>query len=408
MTAHRAIIEAGPGRVRRLCCGAGRPASPDPDLAAVALDAADDQVALVDERPVAVATLWHTMLTRLTCDPGRGAVVVHPSWWAPSRVAQLTSGLTAGIATAAHTARPRSRLLAGSASPSGALVVVEIAPDLVAVTATTMAAEPRRGDPRCVAAAVVRRVVDLAAAGATVLIDAPSTVAGAADLAAVTAARIRDAGFAVEVIDDARLAECAAAATARDTAAVPCSAPARAGPAARPRLLAGAAAVGVVLALAASGMWHGDEPDRGEPPPAAFLVEGRIALQVPADWPVQRISSGPGSARVQVTSPSDPQVALHVTQAPAVAADLGAVADALRRAIDAEPAGVFVDFNPAGVSAGRPAVTYREVRVGHHTRWTVLVDGAVRIGIGCQSRPDGADAVRPVCERAVRSVHTLG
>ena len=50
--------------------------------------------------------------------------------------------------------------------------------------------------------------------------------------------------------------------------------------------------------------------------PTTFLVEGRVALTVPANWPTQRVVAGPGSARVQVTSPSDPEVALHVTQSP--------------------------------------------------------------------------------------------
>jgi type VII secretion-associated protein (TIGR03931 family) len=40
-------------------------------------------------------------------------------------------------------------------------------------------------------------------------------------------------------------------------------------------------------------------------------------------------------------------------------------------------------------------------------RWTVVVDGPVRISIGCQSRPGGEDKVRDVCEQAVRSAHTI-
>ena len=79
----------------------------------------------------------------------------------------------------------------------------------------------------------------------------------------------------------------------------------------------------------------------------------------------------------------------------------------MKHAIDAEPAGVFVDFNPAGLSAGRPAVTYREVRASHDIRWTVLVDKAVRISIGCQSRHGHDDVVQQVCEQAVRSARAL-
>ena len=87
---------------------------------------------------------------------------------------------------------------------------------------------------------------------------------------------------------------------------------------------------------------------------------------------------------------------------------LAGAADRLRHAIDTEPSGVFVDFNPAGVSAGRPAVTYREIRATHDVRWTVLLDGAVRISVGCQSRPNAQDAVREACEQAVRSAHAIG
>jgi type VII secretion-associated protein (TIGR03931 family) len=142
--------------------------------------------------------------------------------------------------------------------------------------------------------------------------------------------------------------------------------------------------------------------------PTTFLVEGRVALTVPANWPAQRVVGGTGSARVQATSPSDPEVALHVTQSPAAGETLSAAAERVKRAIDAEPAGVFVDFDAAGSTAGRPAVTYREIRAHHHVRWTVFVDGPVRISIGCQSRPAGEDAVRDACEQAVRSARAVG
>ena len=133
-----------------------------------------------------------------------------------------------------------------------------------------------------------------------------------------------------------------------------------------------------------------------------------MALTVPANWPAQRVVTGPGSARVQVTSPSDPEVALHVTQSWVAGETLSGTAERLKRAIDAEPAGVFVDFNPSGISDGRPAVTYREVRAGHQVRWTVWLDGPVRISVGCQSRPEDDNAVRGACEQAVRTAHAVG
>ncbi|WP_082279850.1 type VII secretion-associated protein [Mycobacterium colombiense] len=144
-----------------------------------------------------------------------------------------------------------------------------------------------------------------------------------------------------------------------------------------------------------------------ETAPTTFLVEGRAALSVPATWSSQRVVGGPGSARVQVTSPTDPDLALHITQSPVVGETLSGTAERLKRAIDAEAPGVFVDFDPSGTSAGRPAVTYREVRPGHHVSWTVLLDGPVRISIGCQSRAGDEGAIRDACEQAVRSARAI-
>ena len=141
--------------------------------------------------------------------------------------------------------------------------------------------------------------------------------------------------------------------------------------------------------------------------PTTYVVEGHVALKVPAQWPMRRVVTGPGSARLQVTSPSDPEVALHVTQSRVALPSLDATAEFLKSAIDAEPAGVFVDFNPTGHSADRPAVTYREIRSGHDIRWTVWVDKAVRISIGCQSRQGHDEAVDQECEVAVRSARAL-
>lgn len=63
MSPHRAVIEAGPGAIRRLCCGADVVA--DTAVSAAALAAIDDQVALLDERPVAVDSLWFDALRSL-------------------------------------------------------------------------------------------------------------------------------------------------------------------------------------------------------------------------------------------------------------------------------------------------------------------------------------------------------
>jgi type VII secretion-associated protein (TIGR03931 family) len=246
-----------------------------------------------------------------------------------------------------------------------------------------------------------------------VAIDTPSTVAGAAALGTLIADAVRGGGQKVVEIDDARLLQLAQRAQkARSASNEPRSIGGAGGARSRARRLGGLAAAGIVLVAAVPAVGTVATMGRHGVPvadktPTTFLVAGRVALTVPADWPTQRVVAGPGSARVQVTSPSDPEVALHVTQSPVVGETLSGTAERLKRAIDAEPAGVFVDFNPYGTSAGRPAVTYREVRAGHHVRWTVLLDGVVRISVGCQSRPGGEDAVRDVCEQAVQSAHAV-
>ncbi|MEB3983005.1 type VII secretion-associated protein [Mycobacterium sp. 663a-19] len=415
MSGHCAIIEAGPGTVRRLCCGTSVVA--DAEMAEAALESIDDPVTMVDGRPVAVDSLWRAMLRSVDCReraPKGAMVVVHPSWWSSPRVGVVTTA--ARTLAEEVSARPRSWLLRrGSKGEPEAAVVVEIAERLVAIAGADVVAVPRRSEHRAVAERVAS-VVDgiMCDATGTVLVDAPATVAGAPALATLIATAMRGRGRRVVEVGDAALPRLAGLAQAylgaRDEPSPPRSAAAVGGIRPHAWMLRGLVAAGVVLAaavpaVAAMGR-HG--VTRADAVATAFLVEGRVAVEVPANWPTQRVVAGPGSARVQVTSPSDPEVALHVTQSPVPEETLSDTAERLKRAIDAEPAGVFVDFNPSGNSAGRPAVTYREVRAGHQVRWTVVLDGTVRISIGCQSRPGGEDAVTAACERAVRSAHAIG
>lgn len=405
MSPHRAVVETGPATIRRLCCGTRTPA--DREVIEAALDAIDNPVALVGERPVAVEALWKTAL-RSACCACDGAVVVHPSWWPPARV-RTVSAAAATLAGEAR-ARPRSWLLARAsrAAPEDT-VVVEVAERVVAIckpAPATVTAVPRTAPPRSVADGVARAVASLAPA--VVLIDLPDPIAGAAELGPLVADALRGRIRAEMVhINDIRLARLACSASDGDDAPAgpdrSAAAPARS----RPRLLSGLGAA-AVIAAAAAPLAITAAPDRARPMPGASLVEGRVALSVPNDWPTQRLVGGPGSARVQVTSPTDPEVALHITQSPVVGETLGDTARRLKQAIDAAPAGVFVDFDPTATSVGRPAVTYREIRPAHQVRWTVLLDGPVRISIGCQSRPGAEHAVREACELAVRSAHAIG
>jgi type VII secretion-associated protein (TIGR03931 family) len=414
MSGHRAIFETGPGTVRRLCCGASVVA--DAEVAGVALHSIDDPVAMVDGRPVAVDSLWQAALRSVDCHrpaPQKAIVVVHPSWWSSSRVGVVT---TAAKALADDVlARPRSWLLRQSSKAEpDATVVVEIAERLVAIAGVEIVAVPRRPDPHRVVEQVAS-VVDGFTRDTTalVLVDAPATVAGARALATLIAIAVRRNGRTVAEIGDAAVPRLAGRAqsslSAQEEPVSPSSNASADGIRSHAWMLRALAAAAVVLAaavpaVAAMGR-HG--VTRVAAAPTTFLVEGHVALTVPANWPTQRVVAGPGSARVQVTSPSDPEVALHVTQSRVPDETLSETAERLKRAIDAEPTGLFVDFNPSGNSAGRPAVTYRELRASHQVRWTVLLDGTVRISIGCQSRPSGEDAVRAACEQAVRSAHAI-
>lgn len=401
---HRALIEAGPVSLRRLCCAI----ADDPDVAGI--DWLDRSVVCVGGRTVAVVELLRSVLA---CpQPVSSAQIIHPSWWPARRVQLVASAAPADDVMT----RPRSALLRetfGASGGSEVVSVVEIAARLVAVTGLGVSAEPRLGSPAEVADAVVSRVTAGMGDGqATVVIDAPAGIDGAAALAAMIAQRL--SGHAEVVVIDALPDSVIDIVDTADTPAVS-DAVARfdraAPPSARRRMPALlAAAVGLALPVVVGLTVRPEHQPADTAMTGVYLVDGRVAMQIPADWPVRRITAGPGSERVQVVSPSDPQMLVNLTQSPAAGDTLAAVAEPLQRALlaaEAQTPGVFTDFEAAGSSAGRPAVTYREVRGDHEVSWAVLVDGAVRIGIGCQHGSGSAEAIREVCERAVRSAHAI-
>lgn len=394
-----AVVEVGPGTVRDLTSRA--PTFIDAEQVVAALDGIDDPMALVGDRPVAVHRLWRSVLRSTGCRDGSRLIVVHPSWWAPSRVETIRSAADAVADDVVL--RPRSWLLA-RATPAAA-VIVEIAERIVVITGTATVAEPRGGELQAVAEAVMREIAALAPdPDAAVVIDVPVGIAGAGELARVVAERLRrHADRTVVLVDDTRLRRLAVAAATTGEHREPPPPPKRTR---RGHVVLLLPPVVIAAAFWANPFGRHEAP-AAERMPTTFLVEGRVAVEVPANWPTQRVLAGPGSARVQVTSPSNPQLALHITQSPVIYQTLADAAESLKNAIDAEPPGVFVDLNPSGVVADRPAVTYREVRAGHDVRWAVLLDRAVRIGIGCQSRPGDYDAVRAACELAVRSARAL-
>ncbi|MBN7552516.1 type VII secretion-associated protein, partial [Mycobacteroides abscessus subsp. abscessus] len=69
--------------------------------------------------------------------------------------------------------------------------------------------------------------------------------------------------------------------------------------------------------------------------------------------------------------------------------------------------GAFTDFRADDRKMDRPAVTYTEVREGHDIAWTVLLDGDMRIGVGCQFKKDSYADVRQACELGIRTAHAI-
>jgi type VII secretion-associated protein (TIGR03931 family) len=122
---------------------------------------------------------------------------------------------------------------------------------------------------------------------------------------------------------------------------------------------------------------------------------------------VRRITTGSGSARLQAISP-DGRTGLHLTQSALPPGyDIAAAMVAVRAAVDREAPGTFTDLDRTEDPAGRPAIGYREHRTDRQIRWTLLIDGSVRIAVGCEAPPDRLDLVQSPCDAAVRSAHAV-
>ena len=295
------MLEVTSDSVRVSSGGTGR--EPSRQLVEAALDWIDDPVGLFEERPVAVADMWRSLIATLLGPRCDAAVVVHPPHWPHARVDRVVA--------AANTVTDHVR----------------------AVSADRW----DRGAPRPLSA------------------------------------------------DDD---------------------PGRAGRDAvrgRPRVWVRALLVGagaVLLGGAVIWVWPLPARPAGAGP---TVVEGRMAVRIPARWTVQRVTGGPGARRLQVTSPDDPRIALHLTSAYAPGTTHADAADVLARAIADEPPGVFADFRAEATVAGRRAVTYREFRPGRVITWIVVLTGSTRVSIGCQAPPGRDGDIRAVCDDAVRS-----
>jgi len=365
-------------------------------LVSVAFEAIDDRLAVHADRVVAVRQLWSELVHAALAGERRSAVLVVPSWWPRSRVELVEDAM---LESCAHV----SVLRRGRVPCSEESDVVELGPDCVVVHAATgeRFVLPRAGRPEPVADAVLATLP----AGTSVVIDVPDGVPEATALAVELTRRLRKRGAAVTSLDDDGVRR-EVLASRRNLLGPPVSAAApRRARARKPRVAMLAGTLAVIAALAGATLNPGgDALGRDD---VTWVVEGRVAAELPADWPVERVASGPGSARVQVLSPNDPHVAIHVTQARVrVEETLQQTAEALKSALDEQPRGLFADFNPDDRSAGRAAVTYRELRVAVGVDWVVTLDRGVRIAIGCQHAVDQPDP-DPACGRAVRTAHVV-
>lgn len=166
-------------------------------------------------------------------------------------------------------------------------------------------------------------------------------------------------------------------------------------------------AAAVLAVLATVGALVAVAHRRPEPQPRAVsLIDGPVAVLIPPDWTVDRHAGDRGSSRLTAGSPTDPAAAVNIVWTYAPETTLPELADTLRRAAAAAPAGV-IDFAGLDDAGGRPAVRYRETRPGQVVRWSVLLDGATRIAVGCASAPGREVAVESACEQAVRSARDV-
>ena len=379
------VVEVGPAGVQVLRGPSA--ARPDEAMVSAVLDGIDDDVALFDERPVAVAELMRAVMSSILGDSRDPVAIVHPSWWSRARIDLVVRSLGATRKVVA-VSRSEVARAAGRAGP-----VIEIAEECVAVAGPGLRVFGR-GNIESVAAVAAE-----SGQPGDVLLDAPAGIAGSAQTAEGLRVALAARGRSARDVDVAAIA--GAVPVRRRARGLVATFLAVSGVLAALVLPDGREMVGAAVATL--------RPDGGAPAPTAVnLVEGRIVVEVPPHWNVERVRSGSGSRRVQVDSPTDADIALHITAAYTPGSTLARAAEVLGAAVAAQTPGVFVGFRSAVEVAGRPAVTYREVRAGRVVDWSVVLSGSTRIGIGCQSAPDRTEVVRGACEQAIRTARELG
>ena len=379
------VLEVGPSTVRQLPADDG--AALDPEMIACALAGIDDTTVLLHERPVSVASLWRHVLSSTAGSRCAILTLVHPTWWPSERVTRIrewADSVTGDVQTVTRSAVLRRHRM------DTAAVVIEIGADTVVVCRDESAPEVLDG-PADVAA-ILATVTDT---DNPVIVDAPCGLPNSQELASAVLNGLQRNGISARMV---RIDDALAPAGQRSRGRV-------LAPASRLPARAAAATVAVVIGTAGVVVARPTEP--GTADHMATLLEGRVAVRVPPDWQLTRVTAGPGSRRLQLTSPVNPADALHITQSYAPEQTYDAVAQSVKRAMSLEPPGVFLDFDPEGRTAGRRVVSYREARIGREVRWFVVLDGSTRISIGCQSAPGLPETVDAVCGAAVSSAREI-
>jgi type VII secretion-associated protein (TIGR03931 family) len=372
------VVEVGPVTVRG-------PNHGELEWVSAGVDGIDDELVLIGDRAVAVTDVWRRIMHDVVGGFTETLVVVCPTWWSSSRLEQVHD---AARTVAGDVVMLRRADLCPQTS------LVELAPEFVVVCSP-------------------RGIVDVVPLGDSdaLLARIPMSMPALVDVPE----GLGDCGPVVEGLRangiDATGAESDWVWRGVDARQSPDEAVAHQIRPSRRRGGQAAVLAGTLLSAAAlCGVFvarHNVAPT-AEGMPMSLLVEGRVGVMVPAQWVVQRVTSGPGSARVQVVSPDDRTIALHVTQSSlATQPSHEQMAHSLQGALDQEPDGVFVDFNPTDSRAGRTVVTYREIRADREIAWFVMIDGSLRIAVGCQSAPGREEAVRQACDRAIRSAHAV-
>lgn len=369
------VLIVGPGTVT------GPHPVPD-EMVCAAIAAIDDECVLHEERPVPVTALWSDIIAAAVgAQHPRRLLLVCPGWWSDARVRRLRR---AADPHCVHTTIQRRHEVCRPTPRC----VIEIAPEFVLCrfADSPVAATPRLGSTAEVAGTVARAVIGRG----PVVIDAPSGVAGSAELAAALA---DDLGAQhVRIVDDTALA--AALADRPRPAVIPVRRATLRAPAAL-MVIPAVVTLGAALLL----------PRAAEPParPTTVLAEGRVTLRIPAGWVTRRVTEGAGSPRIEVFAPGQDVAAILLTQSVG-GPDLTNTAAVLAAALRAQPAGVFSGLRTDDHQGGRAVLSYTETRTDREIGWAVFLDGRVRIAIGCR-QPATGPVIREHCDEAIRSAH---